>query len=135
MPTIDYASKVDEIDIDALTGFFVGWPNPPSPETLKNLLTKSDHALVALDGQKVVGYITALADGVLFSSITSIEVLPEYQGQGIGKELLQRMLKNLSDHYATDLVCDEDVTQFYERAGMIRLAGMGVRRRDRLTPS
>lgn len=132
MPTITYTTDPCEGD---LTGFFVGWPNPPSPETLKRLLTKSDHAIVALDGQKVVGYVTALADGVLFSSITSIEVLPEYQHQGIGNELLRRMLEKLNEHYATDLVCDEDVAQFYEKAGMIRLSGMGIRRRDKLTPS
>ena len=109
-------------------GFFVGWPTPPSSGVLLELLSQSDEALIALEDGRIVGYVTALTDRILFSSITSLEVLPEYQSHGIGTELMRRMLERLSGVYATDLVCDANLVPFYESVGMRRLDGMGVRR-------
>ncbi len=52
-------------------GFFDGWPN----------------VILAVDEESgnVIGFITAISDGVL----------PAYQGQGIGSELVRRMLEKL----------------------------------------
>ena len=76
-----------------LQDFFVGWPNPPSPEKHRELLGKSDFCLLAIDETTtmVVGFITAITDHVLSAYIPLLEVLPSYQGQGIGTELVRRM--------------------------------------------
>ncbi len=42
---------------------------------------------------KFVGFITAITDKILSAYIPFLEVLPEYQRQGIGKELVKRMLE------------------------------------------
>ena len=76
----------------------MGWPNPPAPETHRKLLGNSDHvvlAVVTATGD-VVGFITAISDGVLCAYIPLLEVLPAYQGGGIGQELTRRMLAKLS---------------------------------------
>jgi len=39
---IVYIDRLDGITADNLHGFFVGWPNPPSPETHLKLLANSD---------------------------------------------------------------------------------------------
>ena len=39
-----------------------------------------------------MGFITATSDGALSAAIRLLEVLEAYQGQGIGSELLRRML-------------------------------------------
>jgi predicted N-acetyltransferase YhbS len=57
-----------------------------------------------------------------------LEVLPEYQKQGIGSELIRKMLEILKGMSAIDLMCDENVQPFYERFGMKKLSGMGIRR-------
>ena len=68
--------------------------------------------------------ITAISDGVLAAYIPHLEVLPAYQGQGIGTELVRRMFDQLDHIYMIDLICDADVQPFYERVGMIRYTGM-----------
>lgn len=59
-------------------------------------------------------------------------MLPAYQGRGIGSELMRRGLELLEGTYSVDLCCDVELVPFYERLGMVRLAGMGVRNRDLL---
>jgi predicted N-acetyltransferase YhbS len=56
-----------------------------------------------------------------------LEVLPEYQGQGIGTELVRRMLEKLQSFYAVDLLCDKDTQAFYARLGMQPIQGMLIR--------
>lgn len=121
---IRYSDSLENIRPEQLEGFFVGWPNPPSPETHFRLLQGSYKIWLALDGERVVGFITALSDGVLTAFIPLLEVLPEYQGQGIGAELTKHLLDSLSHLYSIDLICDEDVQPFYEKLGMRRYSGM-----------
>jgi ribosomal protein S18 acetylase RimI-like enzyme len=37
-----------------------------------------------------------------------LEVLPEYQGQGVGTELVRRLLARLDSLYMVDLCCDAE---------------------------
>ncbi len=127
-----YTDSTAGITPDDLAGFFVGWPNPPSPETHLRLLRGSGAVVLARDGEPerdghVVGFITAITDGVLAAYIPLLEVLPEYQQQGIGGELVRRMLERLADYYMVDLLCDADLQPYYERFGMRRGTGMFVR--------
>jgi hypothetical protein len=41
---IRYTTSLEAINASQLSGFFVGWPNPPTEETLLNLLNKSYRA-------------------------------------------------------------------------------------------
>jgi GNAT superfamily N-acetyltransferase len=113
-----------------LEGFFVGWPARPSPERHLEILRGSDHVVLARDGDggRVVGFVTAISDGVLSAFIPLLEVLPEWQGQGIGTELVHRILAELDDFYMVDLVCDAELELFYRRFELTPLVGMGRRR-------
>ncbi len=131
-----YTDSTEGIAPADLTGFFAGWPNPPSPATHLRLLRGSHAVVLARDGEpghdgRVVGFITAVADGVLAAYIPLLEVLPEYQQQGIGGELMRRMLDRLSDYYMVDLLCDTDLQPYYERFGMRRATGMFARTYER----
>ncbi len=84
------------------------------------------------DSERVVGFVTAVGDGVVSGYIPLLEVLPAYQGRGIGTELVRRVLALLEGRYMIDLSCDEDLVQFYERFGMARTAAMAIRNRDAL---
>lgn len=76
---------------------------------------------------RVVGFITANSDGVLSAYIPLLEVLPKYQGQGIGTELITRMLKKLETLYMIDLICDPELQPFYSRFKMKSQTGMILR--------
>ena len=128
---IEYVTSTEDVEPADLEGFFVGWPRRPSSQRHLELLRGSSHVVLAHDGRRVVGFVTAISDGVLSAYIPLLEVLPEYQHRGIGRELTRRLLVQLDGLYMVDLSCDEDVVPFYERFGLIRLdAAMGLRNRD-----
>lgn len=131
---IEFEHDVDDLSTADLDGFFVGWPRPPSPELRLRMLRGCEHVVLARDTEtgRVVGFVTAVGDGALSSYIPLLEVLPEYQARGIGTELVRRMLELLEDRYMVDLSCDEELVPFYERFGMSRWVGMGIRNRDAL---
>jgi ribosomal protein S18 acetylase RimI-like enzyme len=114
---ITYRTSLDGISTEMLTGFFVRWPKPPSSETHLRLLQQSYRVVLAVDDQNnhVVGFINAISDGVLSAYIPLLEVLPEYQMQGIGDELVRRMLWLLDGLYMIDLTCDRRLQPFYEQ--------------------
>lgn len=128
-----YLTSADTISADQLHGFFAGWPNPPSPETHLAILRRSNAVVLAIDEEagRVIGFINALSDGVLSAFIPLLEVLPAYQGCGIGSELVQRMLAQLGDLYGVDVICDAGVQPFYARLGMQPAQGMILRRYER----
>jgi GNAT superfamily N-acetyltransferase len=125
---VDFLTSTEGITADQLRGgFFVGWPAPPSPEQHLAILHGSQHAVVALEHDQVIGFITVLSDGVLMASVPLLEVLPEHQGKGIGRALVEAAISLVGGLYQLQLCCDDDVRPFYERLGFQRVNGM-VRR-------
>jgi ribosomal protein S18 acetylase RimI-like enzyme len=113
-----------------LKGFFVEfYPKKPSPEKLHEILEKSAYRILAIDtGQnKVVGFINAISDHTLAAYIPLLEVLPDYQKRGIGRELVERMRKKLENYYMIDLCCDERRAKFYSKLGMKKALAMVIR--------
>lgn len=130
---MEYSTTVDTITPEQLVGFFDGWPNPPSAETHLKLLQNSSHVIMAKDEEsnQVIGFITAISDGVLSAYIPFFEVLPAYKEQGIGTELVKRMFNELNQLYMIDLACDDDLVAYYERFGMVRGNSMMFRNYER----
>jgi len=77
-----------------------------------------------------VGFITAITDHVSCAYVPHLEVVPDHQGNGIGSELVRRMVELLDGLYMVDLLCDPDVQPFYERSGFRRATGMCLRNYD-----
>lgn len=120
--SIRYTAEVRALAPEHLAGaFFDGWPEPPTPELHLAQMCGSELAIVAIDdaapGAPVIGFVSAIGDGVLAAFIPLLEVLPAYRGRGIGSELVRRVLERLGDRYSIDLVCDPDLVPFYERLG------------------
>lgn len=126
---LNYTTSLDGISPAMLHGFFVDWPNPPSLQKHYELLKNSYKFVLAIDKNegKVVGFITAISDGVLAAYIPLLEVLPAYQREGIGTKLVEHILQELSDIYMVDLICDESLQRYYEQFGLHRAHGMITR--------
>ena len=122
--SINYTNQIESLSAIQLGGFFVGWSNHPTPEVHLNIRRNSFAVWIALDEECCVGFINAISDKVFYSFIPLLEVLPKYQGQGIGKELTLRMLTTLEDMYAVDLCCDEQIIPFYKKIGFNKCNGM-----------
>jgi GNAT superfamily N-acetyltransferase len=127
---ITFQSSLKGIARESIQGFFVGWANPPTSETLLRMLDTSSHIWVARDGDRLVGYVRAISDGFYSAFVPELEVLPGYQGLGIGTTLLTSLLKDLSGFYSIDANCDDEFVDYYQRFGFVRGNGMMIRRYD-----
>jgi ribosomal protein S18 acetylase RimI-like enzyme len=123
---IIYSDSLKNINTEKLQGFFVDWPNPPSPEIFLQLLNNSDYAVIAIDDNNgnVVGFITCITDNVLTAYIPLLEVLPMYQKSGIGANLIRMVFEKFRHLYKIDLCCDQELQDYYSRFGMIKVFGM-----------
>lgn len=132
MREVNYSSSAEGVAEGELSDFFVGWPQPPSNAQRRQVLEAASEVVIARDASgTLVGFITAVTDGVFAAYIPLLEVLPDFQGQGIGRALVDRMLGRLQDCYMIDLVCDDSVVTFYEQLGGRRLNGVGWRNYQR----
>lgn len=129
---ISYRDRVDDIPAEAFDGFCVGWMAPLSGTALKKVLESSHHFWLAMDNEKVVGFVNALSDGVLSAFIPLLEVRPEYQGKGIGKELMAKIVATYNNLYMIDLLCDESLAAYYGPMGFVKVTGMARRNFDSL---
>lgn len=127
---IRYVTTSAEVTVGDLEGpFFVGWPDPPDPATHLELLRGSDHVVLAVHegDDRVVGFVTAISDGVLAAYIPFLEVVPEYQGRGIGSELVRRMLDLIGPISMVDAMCDPGLQPFYRHLGLVPGTGVTLR--------
>lgn len=107
----------------------VGWTNYTSnPIMLQNALEHSLFILTARDEEgKLIGFLRAVGDGYSILYIQDIIVLPEYQRQGIGTQLLRQTLEYFNEVYQIILTTDSEVKTiaFYEANEFTALSKYG----------
>lgn len=74
------------------------------------------------DGNKLVGAGRALADGIDCSYICDLAVHPDYQGLGIGKGLVSRLVDLSKSHRKIILYSVPGKESFYRKLGFKRMA-------------
>lgn len=97
-----------------------GWSSARKPEALHQALLNS-HALVsAWDGDVLVGIGNAISDGFLVVYYPHLLVKPEYQGQGIGQQIMEILKQRYEGMHMQMLVADGEAIAFYQKCGFIR---------------
>lgn len=88
---------------------------------LKNAIENSLKVLTAWDNDKLVGLIRVVGDNYTIIYIQDILVLQEYQGQGIGSDLLKLILEKYKSIRQIVLMTDdtEKTINFYRKNGMV----------------
>jgi GNAT superfamily N-acetyltransferase len=82
----------------------------------------------AFEGDVLVGYARALSDGAFNAYVSTVAVLPAYQRQGVGRELIRRLVDG-RDHLQFVLHAAPPVHPFYLACGF--RAAPDMLRRDR----
>ena len=85
------------------------------------MLANTWYMLAAYDGQQLVGFGRMVSDLVLHAMIYDMIVLPAYQGQGIGGEILERLVTKAQQTGIRDiqLFCARGKRSFYEKRGFV----------------
>lgn len=94
------------------------------PLQLLNAFDHSLKVLTAWDKQQLVGLIRVVGDLYTIIYIQDLLVLKEYQGRGIGSELLNRILDKYDSIRQIVVMTDQtkETTRFYKKNGMVETA-------------
>lgn len=95
----------------------VEWSSGNYPDKLKIALKNSDKVISAWDGNLLVGLMNSLSDGVMTAYFHYLLIRPEYQGRGIGKQMVAWMLEHYSDYSRKVLIAYDKETEFYKKMG------------------
>ena len=88
---------------------------------LKTTFTNSMFKCFAYDGQNIIGVGRALADGADCSYICDIALHPEYQGLGLGKQIVLNLVKLSHGHKKIILYANPGKEGFYSKLGFKRM--------------
>ncbi len=95
MPKMITYTDSHDVDLDQLSVLFnsVGWERRTADrDRLAQLVRGSLWVVSALDGEKLVGFARAVSDGATNAYVSTVAVLPDYQGRGIGREIIRRLI-------------------------------------------
>ena len=110
-------------DVDQFWNLFqtTGWNERYQllAEELARALQSSWYVLSVYDGERLVGFGRLVSDGVVHAMLYDLIVLPEYQGQGIGGKILERLVEKCKGVGVRDiqLFCAVGKRGFYEKRG------------------
>jgi GNAT superfamily N-acetyltransferase len=97
----------------------VGWNRMESAYNNPSMI--SYFHIAAYVGERLVGYIDSVSNCVTDAYIQDLIVHPDYQGKGIGTELMNRMIAELKRRniYMISVVFEERLKPFYSRFGFL----------------
>ncbi|MDE6686100.1 MAG: GNAT family N-acetyltransferase [Lachnospiraceae bacterium] len=105
----------------------VDWISGKYPERLKRALDNCETVIAAWAGDKLVGLINVIDDGELTAYIHYLCVNPEYQGLGIGGELLKQIREKYRDYlYIIVIAENENLIEYYKKNGFEHISGRFV---------
>lgn len=91
------------------------------PDALKISFSNSRFKCFVYDAGKLIGAGRALADGVDCSYICDVAVHPDYQGLGIGKGIVSRLVEFSRGHRKIILYAAVGKETFYKKLGFMRM--------------
>ncbi|WP_211293072.1 GNAT family N-acetyltransferase [Brunnivagina elsteri] len=96
------------------------WSSVRKPQLLYQALINSHYLVSAWDGKRLVGIGNAISDGHLVVYYPHLLVDPDYQGLGIGTELVNMLTKKYEGFHMQVLVADNEAISFYEKCGFVK---------------
>lgn len=115
----------DFIDLKIATGF-----RDRPLEQVEKALSNNLFDVIAVSNNKVIGMGRLVGDGVMYWYLQEIIVLPEFQGNGIGTHIVNRLLEFIGDNTipgtftSIGLTAAEGKDTFYEKFGFSKSLGM-----------
>ena len=95
----------------------VEWSSGHFPDKLEIAMKNFETVYTAWDGDCLVGLISAMDDGIMTAYIHYLLVRPEYQGRGIGEQLIEKTKEKYKDYLRIVLVAYDKECGFYEHCG------------------
>ena len=112
-----------ELVVDILREVGMGYR---TAEIHKQAFNNSYAVVFVFDEERLIGFGRAISDGVYQAAVYDVAVIPDYQGKGIGKIILQTIIKNCPDCNFI-LYASPGKEKFYEKENFKRMkTGMAL---------
>lgn len=109
------------INFDQLLTLYesLGWNSLKlTSNDLERMCNQSWYAIYAFDEKQLVGMGRVISDGVITGVVCGLCVLPNYQSEGIGKEMVNRIIHHCEQNRVVpQLMCVESLEPYYETFG------------------
>ena len=116
--TIEYKNTHEFSEQDLKDLFLsVEWSSGHFPDKLVIAMKNFKTVISAWDGEKLVGMICAMDDGIMNAYVHYLLVRPEYQGKSIGRELVERVKEIYKNYLRVVVVAYNEELAFYEHCG------------------
>ena len=120
MPAV--ISLFDNIEQEEVLALYTAnhWSSAEKPVQLLAALRNSHALVTARVSGTLVGIGNAISDGHLVAYFPHLLVHPDFQGQGIGRQMMQALLAKYQGYHQLMLVADGQALDFYRRLGFAR---------------
>ena len=105
-----------------------------SPDELYSALKNSWYTISAYKNDQLIGFGRIICDGVAHALILDCIIHPDFQGKGIGKTIMNKLIKKCKEHKIRDiqLFSAKNKAEFYEKLGFEKRKsdspGMGLKK-------
>lgn len=122
MENIELKYGISELNWDEVNNLFIRAPlGSRPPEAFKIACANSGVVVSAWKDGILIGFGRAITDHMAYAAIYDIVVLPEYQGKGIGSQIIQAVLDKIPNCWAITLFAEPGKENFYETRGFNRM--------------
>jgi ribosomal protein S18 acetylase RimI-like enzyme len=121
---MEHRWQFDQLDLDwnALSELYLIAPlGEKRPEDLQIAFSNSMFKCFVYDGDLLIGAGRGLADGKDCSYLCDIAIHPEYQGRGLGKAIVQELVRLSTGHKKIILYTSPGREGFYASLGFKKL--------------
>jgi predicted N-acetyltransferase YhbS len=100
-------------------------------QRIQQMLDHANLTITAWEGKKLIGIARSLTDFCFCCYLSDLAVDREYQGRGIGKELIKQTQEQLSDHVSLILLAAPTAMSYYPHVGFDKADNAWIIRRKR----
>jgi N-acetylglutamate synthase-like GNAT family acetyltransferase len=123
VPEIKFCSDKSKVDIGQLQELFnicAFWAQGRTIEDLEVAIHNSNPVITVWDGQKLIGFARAISDGVYRATIWDVVIHADYQGRGLGGQLVKMTLEHpLISRVERIYLMTTYQQKFYQRMGFV----------------
>lgn len=120
--SLQWSDNIEELDWEELAALYRAAPlGTKNAADLKTAFSNSRYRCLVREDGRLIGAGRVLADGVDCAYVCDVALLPSHQGLGLGREIVQHLVRLSQGHKKIILYSVPGKEPFYRKLGFRRL--------------